>query len=134
VRTCSWLDVEEVGRPAHRLAAYHAIGYLGALSIVAEVGGEWDPFGTARGFMAFTGLVPSEHSSGGRQHRMGITKTGNKVLRTQSIESAWHYRTRPVPGATWPSAAVTSAPPPSPARSPRTAGCAAATGGSVPVG
>ncbi len=96
----SWLDVEEVGPSAHRLAAYHAIGYLGALSIVAEVGGEWDRFGTARGFMAFTGLVPSEHSSGGRQHRMGITKTGNKVLRTQLIESAWHYRTRPVPGAT----------------------------------
>jgi transposase len=95
-----WLRDEEVGAQAHRLAAYHAIGYLGALSIVAEVGGQWDRFGTARGFMAFTGLVPGEHSSGRREHRTGITKTGNKVLRTQLIESAWHYRTRPVPGAT----------------------------------
>ncbi len=34
-----WLQVPEVGGPAHRLAAYHAVGYLGALSIVAEVGG-----------------------------------------------------------------------------------------------
>ncbi len=31
---------------------------------------------------------------------MGITKTANKVLRTQLIGSAWHYRTSPVPGAT----------------------------------
>ncbi|HWH27900.1 MAG TPA: IS110 family transposase [Mycobacteriales bacterium] len=95
-----WLDDDTVGQPAYRLAAYHAIGYLGAVSIVAEVGGQWDRFGAARAFMAFTGLVPAEHSSGSRQHRSGITKTGNAVLRTQLIESAWHYRTRPVAGAT----------------------------------
>lgn len=50
--------------------------------------------------MAFTGLVPSEHSSGESRHLMGVTKTGNVVIRTQLIESAWHFRGRPVTGRT----------------------------------
>jgi len=42
--------------------------------------------------MAFTGLIPSEYSSGGSQHRGHITHTGNEHLRTQLVESAWTYR------------------------------------------
>ena len=95
-----WLDVPPLNTAARRLAAYHAIGYLGALSIAAEVGGDWTRFARARGFMAFTGLVPSEWSTGDKHHRHGITKTGNKVIRTQLVESAWHYRSRPVAGPT----------------------------------
>jgi hypothetical protein len=45
--------------------------------------------------MAFTGLVPSEYSSGGAARRGHITKTGNAHLRTQLIESAWAYQHRP---------------------------------------
>jgi hypothetical protein len=49
---------------------------------------------TARTFMGFTGLVPSEYSSGDSVHRGRITKAGNAHLRTQLIESAWSYQHR----------------------------------------
>lgn len=96
----SWLDKPPLGQAAHRLAAYHAVGYLGGLTIAAEVADEWERFPQARSFMAFTGLVPSEHSSGNSRHQGRITKTGNAVIRTQLIESAWHFRNRPIAGKT----------------------------------
>ena len=95
-----WLERPPIGDSAHRLAAYHAIGYLGGLVIAAEVAEEWPRFPAASSFMCFTGLVPSESSSGGSRHQGGITKTGNKVIRTQLVESALHYRHRAVPGKT----------------------------------
>jgi transposase len=96
----AWLDKPPIGQAAHRLAAYHAVGYLGGLTIAAEVANEWERFAQARSFMAFTGLVPSEHSSGDRRRQGAITKSGNVVIRTQLIESAWHFRGRPVAGKT----------------------------------
>ena len=42
--------------------------------------------------MAFLGLVPSEHSSGGRRRQGGITLTGNGHARRMLVESAWSYR------------------------------------------
>ena len=45
--------------------------------------------------MAYLGLVPSEHSSGDRSRRGGITKTGNQHARRILVECAWHYRTKP---------------------------------------
>jgi len=48
--------------------------------------------------MAFTGLVPSEHSSGPSVHRGSITKTGNAHVRRVLVEAAWSYRHRPVIG------------------------------------
>ena len=80
-----------------RLAAYRGIAQLGALSIAGEVG-DWRRFATARAFMGFTGLVPSEYSSGESVHRGHITKAGNAHLRTQLIESAWSYQHRPTIG------------------------------------
>jgi transposase len=77
-----------------RLAAYRGITQLGALSLAAEVC-DWRRFGTAGTFMAFTGLTPSEHSSGQRTHRGHITRAGNVHLRTQLVESAWAYKSRP---------------------------------------
>jgi hypothetical protein len=42
--------------------------------------------------MAYLGIVPSEHSSGSKQSRSGITKTGNGHVRRLLIEAAWTYR------------------------------------------
>jgi transposase len=42
--------------------------------------------------MAYLGLVPSEHSSGGAVRRGGITKAGNLHARRALIEGAWTYR------------------------------------------
>ena len=77
-----------------RLAAYRGITQLGALSLAAEVC-DWRRFGTAGTFMAFTGLTPCEHSSGQRTQRGHITHAGNVHLRTQLVESAWAYKSRP---------------------------------------
>jgi transposase len=45
--------------------------------------------------MRYSGLVSSEHSSGNRIVRGGITKTGNAHLRRVVIEAAWAYQHRP---------------------------------------
>ncbi|WP_233528048.1 MULTISPECIES: IS110 family transposase [Cupriavidus] len=39
--------------------------------------------------MAYSGLVPSEHSSGKRDRRGGITKAGNSHVRRVFVEAAW---------------------------------------------
>jgi transposase len=81
-----------------RLVAYRGVAHLGALTIASEVG-DWRRFATAGAFMGFTGLVPSEYSSGQSVHRGHITKAGNAHLRTQLIESAWAYQHWPAVGA-----------------------------------
>jgi transposase len=45
--------------------------------------------------MAYLGLVPSEYSSGDRERRGALTKTGNSHARRVLVEAAWHYRHRP---------------------------------------
>jgi transposase len=77
-----------------RLGAYRGITQLGALTLATEVC-DWHRFPTAAMFMGFCGLVPSEHSSGERTNRGGITHAGNTHLRTQLVESAWAYKSRP---------------------------------------
>ncbi|MDH5290746.1 MAG: transposase, partial [Acidimicrobiia bacterium] len=94
-----WAQRAPFGEIVTRFGAYRGVTPLGGLTLASEVG-DWHRFPTARMFMAFTGLVPSERSSGDRQHRGGITHTGNTHLRTQLVESAWSYRARPQIGAT----------------------------------
>jgi transposase len=81
-----------------RLAAYRGVTPLGALTLVSEVG-DWRRFPSATAFMGFTGLIPSEYSSGGRERRGHVTKTGNTHLRVQLVESAWAYQHHPSLGA-----------------------------------
>jgi transposase len=76
------------------LQVLHGIGFLSAVTIVAEVG-DLRRFSSARQLMAYAGLVPSEHSSGGSQHRGRITKTGNAHLRHVLGEAAHHARHAP---------------------------------------
>jgi transposase len=45
-------------------------------------------FQNARDVAAYLGLVPSEHSSGERQHRGSITKRGNPRMRWLLIQAA----------------------------------------------
>jgi transposase len=69
-----------------------------ALTLVAEVG-DMRRYGTAPQFMGSTGLVSSEYSTGDRQRRGKITKTGNAHLRRVLVEASWHYRHRPTAGS-----------------------------------
>ena len=58
------------------LMALRGVSLLTATTIVAEIG-DLHRFASAPQLMAYLGLVPSEHSSGGSKLRGGITKTGN---------------------------------------------------------
>jgi transposase len=91
------LTLEPLAARARRLRCFRGIDDLTALTIAAELS---DPrrFPTARSVMAYVGLVPSEHSSGARRARGGITKTGNAHLRRVVVEAAWHYRHHPFVG------------------------------------
>jgi len=80
------------------LQSLRGIGMLTAVTLVAELG-DLSRFATAQQLMAYTGLVPSEHSSGGSRHRGGITKCGNAHVRRVIIEAGWHYRRLPRVGA-----------------------------------
>jgi transposase len=80
------------------LQALRGIAGVSAVTIVAEVG-DLSRFATPRQLMGYSGAVASEHSSGDRTRRGGITKTGNAHLRRIVIEAAWAYRHRPAVGA-----------------------------------
>jgi len=72
------------------LQSFRGVALLTAVGFAAEIG-DFHRFSTAGQFMAFVGLVPSEHSSGGQRRQGGITKTGNRHVRRLLIEAAWQY-------------------------------------------
>jgi transposase len=76
------------------LRCFRGIDTLTAMTLVAELH-DFMRFDSARGLMAFLGMVPSEHSSAGKEQRGEITKAGNGHVRRLLIEAAWHYRHRP---------------------------------------
>jgi transposase len=76
------------------LQALRGVGKMTAITIVAEVG-QLSRFAKARQLMGYSGTVASEHSSGERTCRGGITKTGNAHLRRVLVEAAWCQRYSP---------------------------------------
>jgi len=77
-----------------RLSTLRGIGTLTAMTILAETC-DFARFPEAGSYMGFTGLTPSEHSSGASRHQGSITKTGNRHIRRVLVESAWAYRHAP---------------------------------------
>ncbi len=73
------------------LVALRGVDRITAATLLAELG-DIGRFDSPRQLMAFLGLVPSEHSSGGRRRRGAITRTGNGAARRALVESAWSYR------------------------------------------
>jgi transposase len=80
-----------------RLRCLRGVDTLTALGLVVEIG-DFTRFHAAEEFMAFVGLVPSEHSSGEQRRQGSITKVGNSHVRRLLVESAWHARRRPKVG------------------------------------
>ena len=73
------------------LQAFRGIKETAAATIVAEVG-SFLRFYKAPQLMAYSGVVPSEYSSGAERRRGKITKTGNSHLRRIITECSWSYR------------------------------------------
>jgi transposase len=73
------------------LSALRGLDTIASAGLAAAIG---DPsrFASAPDFMAYLGLVPSEHSTGPKRHMGAITKTGDIHARTLLIEAAHSYR------------------------------------------
>ena len=72
---------------SQRLEAIPGIGPITASAIVASVGNAAE-FKNGRQFAAWFGLVPRQHSSGGKQVLLGISKRGDTYLRTLLVHGA----------------------------------------------
>jgi transposase len=77
------------------LQAMRGVSVMVATTTVAEIG-DLSRFANPRQLMAYLGLVPSENSSGKKEKRGGITKTGNGHVRRALVEAAqtYHYQAR----------------------------------------
>jgi len=73
------------------LMALRGVDVITAMTVMAELG-DITRFDSPRELMSFLGLVPSEHSSGGRRRQGSITKTGNGHVRRVLVEAGWSYR------------------------------------------
>ena len=73
---------------ARRLATIPGIGPITASLITGTVGDGIGNFRSARHFAAWLGLVPRQHSSGGKTRLGRITKTGNRQIRTLLVLGA----------------------------------------------
>lgn len=91
------VTLEPLRTRVQRLRCFRGMDDLTALTIAAELG-DARRFASARGLMAYVGLIPSEHSSGTKRARGAITKTGNAHVRRVLVEAAWHYRHHPFIG------------------------------------
>ena len=88
---------KEYALPVAKLCCLRGVSTLSAMILLAEIG-DFRRFDSPRQLMSFLGLVPREYSSGGREKRGGITKTGNAHVRRVLVEAAWAYRHRPALG------------------------------------
>jgi transposase len=70
-----------------QLATIPGIGPLTASALTATVGDARD-FKSGRQLAAWLGLVPRQHSSGGKTNLLGISKRGDTYLRTLLIHGA----------------------------------------------
>ena len=70
-----------------RLTEIPGVGPVTATALIGAVGNA-SAFGKGRNLAAWMGIVPGEYSSGGQQKLLGISKRGNKYLRTLFVQGA----------------------------------------------
>jgi transposase len=75
------------------LCCLRGVKTLTAMILLTEIG-DIRRFRSPRALMAWVGLVPRERSSGARERRGRITKTGNAHVRRILIETGWQQRHR----------------------------------------
>lgn len=83
-------------KPVQALTCYKGIKHVFALTMITEIG-DVKRFPHPRHLMSWVGMDIREYSSGGKHNRFGITKQGNRYLRTAFIEANQRgYRTTQV--------------------------------------
>jgi transposase len=87
-----------------QLATIPGVGVLVATAVVASVC-EPQRFRNGRQFAAYLGLVPRQHSTGGKPKLLGISKAGNRYLRMLLVHGArsiiYHHRAKEDPRSRW---------------------------------
>lgn len=81
---------EKYREDVHKLSCFIGVKTVTALAVLTEVG-DFKRFTTAQHFASYIGLTPGEHSSGEDQSRLGITKAGNRHVRSLLVEAAQSY-------------------------------------------
>lgn len=79
---CKKLNEDEVGQ---RLLTITCVRTLTASTVSPEPG-DGKHYPSSRDFAAANGLVPHQYSSGGRTTELGISKRGNKKIRTLLVQ------------------------------------------------
>ena len=77
----------DLAKNVFQVQQIRGIGPITASALAASVG-DARQFEDARQMSAWMGLVPRQHSSGGKSVLLGITKRGDKYLRTLLIHGA----------------------------------------------
>jgi transposase len=72
---------------SRRLEEIPGIGPIVATALVAEVG-DWQEFRSGRSLAPWIGLVPKQHTTGGRDKLGSISKQGNRYLRWLLVAGA----------------------------------------------
>jgi transposase len=82
-----FIELARHNAAARRLTSIPGVGVLNATALVAAVGNA-SGFAKARDLGAWLGLVPRQHTTGGKARLLGISKRGNTYLRTLLIHGA----------------------------------------------
>jgi transposase len=72
--------------PVKALTCYKGIKHLFALTMITEIG-DVRRFAHPRQLVSWAGMDIREYASGGKSNRLGITRQGNRYLRTAFIEA-----------------------------------------------
>lgn len=80
-------DLFQASEMCRRIGEIEGIGPITATALVAAIG-ERTCFRNGRQFAAWLGLVPRQRSSGGKSRLFGISKRGDRYLRTLMIHGA----------------------------------------------
>ena len=80
-------DIFREREECQRIAVLEGLGPLGATAIVATFT-DARQFDSGRQFSAALGLVPGQHSTGGEARLLGISKRGDRYIRTLLIHGA----------------------------------------------
>lgn len=80
-------EIFRASEQCQRLGKIEGIGPVTATALIAAVG-DRTCFKNGRQFAAWLGLVPKQRSSGGRARLFGISKRGDRYLRTLMIHGA----------------------------------------------
>lgn len=87
-------STEKYKKKVDALVAYRGIETLTAMKVITELG-DIRRFNHPRKLMSYLGFDIIEYSSGGKERKFGITKYGNKIVRTALVEATQRCSTPP---------------------------------------